>query len=129
MVAHGILRYLAAHFALPTAPVSDVWQGQMNEHICASALYYYDEQNITPSYLAFREFVNRDILMEKAGQHREWGYCQIYGINDNWGDAQQVSTRTSSAQLMIVTDDTHPGARQDTNQRRQIASIPQCPPA
>ncbi|MCJ1399937.1 hypothetical protein MMC11_003140 [Xylographa trunciseda] len=30
-------------------------EGQMNEHICATALYYYDSQNITESRLAFRQ--------------------------------------------------------------------------
>lgn len=29
-------------------------EGQLNEHICATALYYYDNHNITPSHLAFR---------------------------------------------------------------------------
>jgi hypothetical protein len=29
-------------------------EGQMNEHICATALYYYDGENITDSHLAFR---------------------------------------------------------------------------
>lgn len=61
-------------------------EGQMNEHICASALYYYDEDNITPSYLAFREHVEPEILMNRAEQHREWGLCAVYGINDYWGE-------------------------------------------
>ncbi len=29
-------------------------EGQMNEHICATALYYLDSENITSSSLAFR---------------------------------------------------------------------------
>jgi hypothetical protein len=29
-------------------------EGQVNEHICATALYYYDSDNITDSYLGFR---------------------------------------------------------------------------
>lgn len=32
-------------------------EGQLNEHICASALYYYDSSNITESFLAFRHRV------------------------------------------------------------------------
>lgn len=35
-------------------------EGQMNEHICATALYYYDNENITESHLAFRQ---------KSGKH------------------------------------------------------------
>ncbi|PGG97689.1 chromatin structure-remodeling complex protein RSC7 [Blastomyces parvus] len=30
-------------------------EGQLNEHICATALYYYDSTNITDSRLAFRQ--------------------------------------------------------------------------
>jgi len=35
-------------------------EGQMNEHICATALYYYDNVNITESHLAFRQNSCRD---------------------------------------------------------------------
>ena len=69
-----------------TDKATDENQGQLNEHICASALYYYDEENITPSYLAFREGVDRDILMEQAEQSREWGFCAVYCIEDHWGE-------------------------------------------
>ncbi|KAK2751651.1 hypothetical protein FQN55_000373 [Onygenales sp. PD_40] len=30
-------------------------EGQLNEHICATALYYIDTHNITPSHLTFRQ--------------------------------------------------------------------------
>ncbi|KAL1979846.1 hypothetical protein VTN96DRAFT_5054 [Rasamsonia emersonii] len=30
-------------------------EGQLNEHICATALYYYSNENITPSTLSFRQ--------------------------------------------------------------------------
>lgn len=36
-------------------------EGQLNERICASALYYYDSENITESFLAFRHRVDDDI--------------------------------------------------------------------
>jgi len=35
-------------------------EGQLNEQICASALYYYDCENITESHLAFRQRVKDD---------------------------------------------------------------------
>lgn len=35
-------------------------EGQLNEHICATALYYYDSHNITPSRLSFRQRVSGD---------------------------------------------------------------------
>jgi hypothetical protein len=57
----------------------------MNEHICASALYYYDEENISLSYLAFREPVDAETLMSQAEKHRQYGFCAVYGIEDDRG--------------------------------------------
>lgn len=37
-------------------------EGALNEHICATAIYYYDENNITESHLAFRQTVDVDRL-------------------------------------------------------------------
>ncbi|KAH7347336.1 hypothetical protein B0T11DRAFT_359664 [Plectosphaerella cucumerina] len=42
-------------------------EGQMNEHICATALYYYDNENITPSHLAFRTVANEEDLQLELG--------------------------------------------------------------
>ncbi|OAA71341.1 hypothetical protein ISF_01892 [Cordyceps fumosorosea ARSEF 2679] len=38
-------------------------EGQLNEHICATAIYYYDSENVTPSHLAFRTRADRESLM------------------------------------------------------------------
>lgn len=39
-------------------------EGALNEHICATALYYYDEENITDSRLSFRQSIGSwDLLM------------------------------------------------------------------
>ena len=35
-------------------------EGQLNERICATALYYYDSQNIVDSFLAFRHRIDGD---------------------------------------------------------------------
>ena len=32
-------------------------EGALNEHICATALYYYDQENITDSHLSFRQSI------------------------------------------------------------------------
>ncbi|KAI8269540.1 hypothetical protein K4K58_001209 [Colletotrichum sp. SAR11_239] len=40
-------------------------EGLLNEHICATALYYYDNENITESRLAFRTKSNREDLMSE----------------------------------------------------------------
>ncbi|KXS95124.1 hypothetical protein AC578_2878 [Pseudocercospora eumusae] len=76
-------------------------EGQLNEHICASALYYYDSHNITDSYLAFREGVNGDEI--EAEQERYRALMQIYGIEDHWGSAIQVlgSVHTREDRLLV----------------------------
>ncbi|TQW11586.1 WD40 repeat 2 [Cordyceps javanica] len=38
-------------------------EGQLNERICATAIYYYDSENITQSHLAFRTRADRETLM------------------------------------------------------------------
>ena len=35
-------------------------EGQLNERICATSLYYYDSKNITDTYLAFRHRTNEE---------------------------------------------------------------------
>lgn len=100
-------------------------EGQQNEHIIASALYYYDSKNITDSYLAFREGVDRDELQEYE-QHRWQALTEIYGIKDSWGDAIQVlgSVHTREDRLLVfpnvlqhrvspfsLVDKTRPGHR------------------
>ena len=50
-------------------------EGQMNERICASALYYYDSKNITESFLAFRHRVDDELEMKAYGQVRDSPRC------------------------------------------------------
>ncbi len=45
-------------------------EGALNEHICASALYYYDEDNITSSYLYFRQGMDDDLRAIAAQVNR-----------------------------------------------------------
>ncbi|KAF5383139.1 hypothetical protein D9615_005036 [Tricholomella constricta] len=48
-------------------------EGKMNEHICASAIYYYDSHNITPSHLAFRQQSVTDTMDVSYEQyHHDW---------------------------------------------------------
>ena len=43
-------------------------EGAMNEHICASALYYYDEENIDESHIAFRQPIDANRMHEACPQ-------------------------------------------------------------
>ncbi|KAA8646822.1 Ankyrin-2 [Aspergillus tanneri] len=40
-------------------------EGQLNEHICATAIYYYSSENITSTSLEFRQRVETDLDMDE----------------------------------------------------------------
>ncbi|KAG5747133.1 hypothetical protein H9Q70_010189 [Fusarium xylarioides] len=58
-------------------------EGQINEHICSTALFYYDNENITDSYIDFRTVANADKLDDGLLSHEQndWKTIQrILGI-------------------------------------------------
>ncbi|KAL8834093.1 MAG: hypothetical protein Q9170_003929 [Blastenia crenularia] len=74
-------------------------EGQANESICASALYYYSTSNITDSYLSFRQHTDADDARQlpyPQDEHR--AVEKVFGIK-NGGPAVQnlgkVLTRES----------------------------------
>ncbi|KAK8017786.1 hypothetical protein PG993_014112 [Apiospora rasikravindrae] len=52
-------------------------EGALNEHICATALYYYDQSNITDSHLSFRQELNIEELVMMPEQHH-YQSCEAY---------------------------------------------------
>ncbi|KAA8893383.1 hypothetical protein FN846DRAFT_788030 [Sphaerosporella brunnea] len=66
-------------------------EGMTNEHICASALYYYDSENITESLLAFRARVAPpsadDIDYEQ--EHHEW-LKEVFGCGNEEAAVQEI---------------------------------------
>ncbi|KAI9930716.1 hypothetical protein MW887_011472 [Aspergillus wentii] len=52
-------------------------EGALNEHISATALYYYDEENITPSHLSFRQSVESVNITGSAAQG-EYHSAELY---------------------------------------------------
>ncbi|KAF7968074.1 hypothetical protein HWV62_32065 [Athelia sp. TMB] len=66
-------------------------EGQLNEHICATALYYYDCENITESRLAFRQQSDTDSCEEMPYEqsHNMW-LTQIYGCQNEESSVQQI---------------------------------------
>lgn len=56
-------------------------EGSLNEHICATALYYYDCENITDSSLAFRETMNDDALHDALYEQDDYEHLErLYDI-------------------------------------------------
>ncbi|KAL9585520.1 MAG: hypothetical protein Q9212_001473 [Teloschistes hypoglaucus] len=64
-------------------------EGQANESICASAIYYYSSENITASSLSFRQQVDEGFgLPYPQGEHK--AIQQIFGIEMNSPTIQNV---------------------------------------
>jgi hypothetical protein len=55
-------------------------EGQMNERICATALYYLDSENITPSRLSFRMPTRDDHDLKVSQDQYNW-LERIYGTS------------------------------------------------
>ena len=66
----------------------------MNEHIVATALYYIDSENVTPSQLSFRMAtdVSQDDLQEQVGQDMYRVYEHIYGTRLGFNENETVQT-------------------------------------
>jgi hypothetical protein len=60
-------------------------EGQMNEHICATALYYLDSENITDNSLSFRmqtsAYMNDEERGYEVGQDCYYWLEQVYGTS------------------------------------------------
>ncbi|KAM0251881.1 hypothetical protein ACHAQJ_007994 [Trichoderma viride] len=46
-------------------------EGELNEHICATALYYYDSDNITDCHLDFRTVANNDNIATEVSYEQD----------------------------------------------------------
>lgn len=78
-------------------------EGQMNEHICATALYYYDNENITESHLGFRQHSDPSDAEEQSypqGVHA-W-VREIYGCDPYESSVQSIGTITCSENRLIT---------------------------
>lgn len=66
----------------------------MNEHIVATALFYLDSENITPSSLSFRMATEQqqNDLQEQVGQDLYDVYERIFGMPMGGGNGQNVQT-------------------------------------
>ncbi|KAI9804079.1 MAG: hypothetical protein M1825_001480 [Sarcosagium campestre] len=95
-------------------------EGQLNEHICATALYYYDSENITTSHLSFRKLVEYEGFTNDGGVTYEQGDFmgpeEVYGFTNGESAIQEVAyvnTKTLQHRLgpFELEDKTRPGHR------------------
>ncbi|KAJ4115383.1 hypothetical protein NW768_011235 [Fusarium equiseti] len=55
-------------------------EGQLNEHICSTALFYYDNENITDSYIDFRTMANAEELDEELLEYEQYDWKTIQRV-------------------------------------------------
>ncbi|EKG09891.1 hypothetical protein MPH_13098 [Macrophomina phaseolina MS6] len=70
-------------------------EGALNEHICATAIYYYDSDNIEPSHLAFRQSVDAEEMVMKPEQYQWSSTCAYYGIENEEPAIQHLGKVTT----------------------------------
>ncbi|KAM3556275.1 hypothetical protein MY1884_005142 [Beauveria asiatica] len=91
-----VIAKLASIHLTPSKPQYDggSWhvEGQLNERIVATALFYYDAHNVTPSALSFRTAANREHLGEDV----------FYEQNDSRGIERALAIRARGSVLQDV---------------------------
>ncbi|PPQ85699.1 hypothetical protein CVT26_005855, partial [Gymnopilus dilepis] len=82
-------------------------EGQMNEHIVASALYYYSNENITPSHLSFRAQLDQEAAtVDISYPQSEHGWLStIFGCEQGESAVQELgSVETREGRLVSFTN-------------------------
>ncbi|KAG6860728.1 hypothetical protein C0995_008084 [Termitomyces sp. Mi166 len=72
-----------------------------NEHICASAIYYYDSENITRSQLSFRQQSSTDTDVGYEQGHHDW-LVEVFGCY-NHDSAIQDSGTVNTPEGRLIT--------------------------
>ncbi|KAF8802211.1 hypothetical protein BYT27DRAFT_7235520 [Phlegmacium glaucopus] len=97
-----IIVKLANIHLTPENPSYEGGSWHVNEHICATALYYYSNENIEPSNLAFRQQSNTKAIyeMEYEQDYHDW-FPAIFGCESGGPGVQVVgSVETREGRLL-----------------------------
>ncbi|KAF9461839.1 hypothetical protein BDZ94DRAFT_1310197 [Collybia nuda] len=75
----------------PTYKCGPHIEGQINEHICATALYYYNCTNMGPSRLSFRQQSNPEdaTIVDHPMHHHDW-LIEVFGCEFDEAAVQEV---------------------------------------
>ncbi|KAF5859558.1 hypothetical protein ETB97_002733 [Aspergillus alliaceus] len=68
-------------------------EGQMNEHICATGIYYYSNENITQSSISFRQRAEFDNFRVRYGQDQFKFLEVVYGFPETRGNQEGPLTQ------------------------------------
>ncbi|KAH7066433.1 hypothetical protein BKA63DRAFT_161543 [Paraphoma chrysanthemicola] len=79
-------------------------EGQLNEHIVSTAIYYYDNENLTDSRLAFRTKVEADSFSTelKYEQSDYTGIRKIFGVENDEANVQELGSVLTREDRLIV---------------------------
>ncbi|KAM6502962.1 Protein of unknown function (DUF4246) domain containing protein [Amanita muscaria] len=80
-------------------------EGQLNEHICASALLYYSSDNITPSHLAFRHMVNGGPYRPFSSHYHRW-LEDVFGCQNRGPAIQDIGNVLTKEGRLITFPNT-----------------------
>jgi hypothetical protein len=79
-------------------------EGQLNEHIVSTALYYYDNDNITDSHLSFRTKVHAEEmeLTLDYEQNDFGGIEKIFGVHESEANVQELGAVLTREDRLIA---------------------------
>ncbi|KAF3162698.1 hypothetical protein TWF788_001788 [Orbilia oligospora] len=79
------------------------YEGQLNDHIVATSIYYYSNENITPSSLKFRHEVNAEDAIEWPYSQNEHEFMNpLFGIGNEEAAVQNIG-EVDTKQGRLVT--------------------------
>ncbi|KAL4904320.1 hypothetical protein BDW74DRAFT_29391 [Aspergillus multicolor] len=65
-------------------------EGQLNERICATAIYYYDCENITENTLSFRHRADVDYIQDVSYEQGQFEFLRVFGFDRNAGSSDDA---------------------------------------
>ena len=77
-------------------------EGALNEHICATAIFYYGQENIEDSYLEFRHQIDAEAMIMKPEQNESDAAEEMYGIVDGESAVQGLGKVLTRSKRMLA---------------------------
>ncbi|KIM72382.1 hypothetical protein PILCRDRAFT_99389 [Piloderma croceum F 1598] len=76
-------------------------EGQLNEHICASAIYYYSSSNITESRLLFRQLSDNSASVSYGQDRHDWLEA-VFGCQNDESSIQYIGGVTTKEGRVVT---------------------------
>ncbi|KAF2008441.1 hypothetical protein BU24DRAFT_497902 [Aaosphaeria arxii CBS 175.79] len=77
-------------------------EGSLNEHICATAIYYYDCENVTDSQLSFRQAFDLEDMTMKPAQSEYASMEAFYGIEQEGSSVMNLGSVLTKEDRLIT---------------------------